>query len=100
MLKKRVLLLVLLIICLATGTVIVAAPGSPTGGFSISWWTVDGGGGTSSNGPYAMSGTIGQADAGQATGSSYDLVGGFWNGQINGIIPNRFQLNLPVMLKQ
>jgi len=98
MLKKRVVLLVLLIFCLAIGTVI-AAPGGPTGGFSINWWTVDGGGGTSHNGPYALSGTIGQADAGELTGGSYVLVGGFWNGNINGIIPGYYQLHLPVMVK-
>lgn len=99
MVKKRALLLVLLILCLAIGTVILAAPGDLTGGFTINWWTVDGGGGTSSNDPYSMSGTIGQADAGQAAGGSYVLVGGFWNGSINGIIPGHYILHLPVVLK-
>jgi len=99
MLKSRVLLLVLLIFCLAIGTVILAAPGGPTGGYSIKWWTVDGGGGTSSNDPYAMSGTIGQADAGELTGGSYVLVGGFWNSNINGIIPGYYQLHLPLLIK-
>jgi hypothetical protein len=100
MLKKRVLLLVLLIFFLAITAVITAAPDSPTGGFAITWWTVDAGGGTSSHDPYALSGTIGQADAGQAAAGSYVLVGGFWNGNIKGIIPGRHQLHLPAVLSQ
>jgi hypothetical protein len=98
MLKKRVFLLVLLVFCLVVATVITAAPGSPSGGFAIKWWTVDGGGGMSNYDPYAVSGTIGQADAGQAAGGTYVLVGGFWNGNIKGIIPGHHQLHLPVVL--
>jgi len=47
---------------------------------SINWWTLDGGGGMSSTGAdYALSGTIGQPDAGlMMTGGDYALVGGFW----------------------
>src|SRR5712671_1514754 len=48
--------------------------------FAIDWFTIDGGGGTSTGGVYAVSGTIGQPDAGPAmTGGSYSLVGGFWS---------------------
>lgn len=48
--------------------------------YSIDWFKVSGGGGASSNGPYTLSGTIGQHDANQApmTGGSYSLTGGFW----------------------
>jgi hypothetical protein len=46
--------------------------------YSIDWYTIDGGGGTSSGGPYTLSGTIGQPDAGIHTGGNYTLVGGFW----------------------
>jgi len=46
--------------------------------YSIDWYTIDGGGGTSSGGPYTLSGTIGQPDAGVHTGGPYTLVGGFW----------------------
>lgn len=46
--------------------------------FNLAWWTVDGGGGTSSGGDYTLSGTIGQADAGQMQGGDYQLHGGFW----------------------
>src|SRR4051812_29806313 len=46
--------------------------------YSIDWYTIDGGGGTSSGGPYTLSGTIGQPDAGVHTGGPYTLLGGFW----------------------
>lgn len=48
--------------------------------YSIDWYKVSGGGGTSTNGPYSVSGTIGQHDAGgPMTGGSYSLTGGFWS---------------------
>jgi hypothetical protein len=46
--------------------------------YSIDWWTVDGGGGTSTGGVYAVTGTIGQPDAGQMSGGTFTLTGGFW----------------------
>jgi len=46
--------------------------------FAIDWFTIDGGGGTSTGGVYSISGTIGQPDAGQMSGGSYTLDGGFW----------------------
>jgi len=47
--------------------------------FDLSWHTVDGGGGmASTGGDYELSGTIGQADAGQMSGGDYELAGGFW----------------------
>jgi hypothetical protein len=67
--RKLVLLLSLLI----------AAPGFAQQ-YSIGWFKVSGGGGTSSNGQYAVSGTIGQPDASVAmTGGSYSVTGGFWS---------------------
>jgi hypothetical protein len=48
--------------------------------YSINWYKVLGGGGTSTNGPYSLSGTIGQPDAsGAMTWSGYSLTGGFWS---------------------
>src|SRR5208337_1732164 len=47
--------------------------------YSIDWYKIAGGGGTSTGGTYAVSGTIGQQDAGgPMTGGSYSLTGGFW----------------------
>ena len=50
--------------------------------YSIDWFTIDGGGGTSTGGVYSVSGTIGQPDAGAASGGSYSLIGGFWGAAI------------------
>ncbi|RME90512.1 MAG: hypothetical protein D6766_13160 [Verrucomicrobia bacterium] len=48
--------------------------------YTIDWHTIDGGGGTSTGGAYALSGTIGQPDAGPVmTGGNYTLTGGFWS---------------------
>lgn len=46
--------------------------------YDLSWHTMDGGGGTSSGGPYALSATIGQPDAGAMSGGEFALQGGFW----------------------
>jgi hypothetical protein len=47
--------------------------------YSIDWSKVSGGGGTSTGGVYAVSGTIGQPDAGGSmSGGNYSLTGGFW----------------------
>jgi len=48
--------------------------------FSIDWYKVSGGGGTSTNGPFSLSGTIGQQDASGAMSSGiYSVTGGFWS---------------------
>ena len=47
--------------------------------YSIDWYKIAGGGGTSTGGVYAVSGTIGQHDAGgPMIGGNYSLTGGFW----------------------
>src|SRR5687767_12402244 len=63
---------------LLTGVILGAALSLSAQNYSIDWYTIDGGGGTSSGGPYTLSGTIGQPDAGVHTGGNYTLVGGFW----------------------
>ena len=48
--------------------------------YSIDWYKIAGGGGTSTNGQYAVTGTIGQPDAGGAmSGGSFSVTGGFWS---------------------
>src|SRR5207248_2554159 len=49
--------------------------------YSIDWFTIDGGGGTSTGSVYAVSGTVGQADANPQPLSSgnFSVVGGFWS---------------------
>lgn len=46
---------------------------------TLDWSTIDGGGGTSTGGVYAVSGTIGQPDAGTMNGGGFSLTGGFWS---------------------
>ncbi len=48
------------------------------GQYSIDWSTIAGGGGASAGGVYAVSGTIGQSDAGRMSGGNFTLDGGFW----------------------
>ena len=53
--------------------------------YTIDWHTIDGGGDTrSTGGTYELNGTIGQPDAGEMSGGSYSLAGGFWFGQVPG----------------
>ena len=52
-------------------------------GFALARQVIAGGGGSSSGGAFAVSGTIGQADADPlhpATGGAYAITGGFWAG--------------------
>jgi len=44
----------------------------------IDWFTVDGGGGTSTGGTLALTGTVGQPDAGSLSAGSLEVRGGFW----------------------
>ena len=48
------------------------------GQYSLDWSTIDGGGGTSTGGVYAVTGTIGQPDAGRMSGGNFTVDGGFW----------------------
>ena len=97
---KRILLLLLAtVLCLTAVATLLALPAAPTS-LTIPWWTTDGGGDTSKGGPFSLSGTAGQADAGRRTGGSYTLVGGFWNrqtGEIGGGKP--LQVYLPFIRK-
>lgn len=76
---RRILLaLVSLVVLLAVVWTIGLASDELAESFSIAWWTADGGGGRSTGGPYSLSGTAGQPDAGRASGGDYALVSGFW----------------------
>jgi hypothetical protein len=69
-----------------------------TGGYEISWYTIDGGGAQNlTGGTYSLSGTIGQYDAGTASGGSYTLAGGFWN-TLTDVVYN-YKLNLPLVVR-
>jgi hypothetical protein len=65
--------------CLLLGAAILAQAQT----YNISWYKIAGGGGsstgTTTNGTvYAVSGTIGQPDAGNLSGGPYSITGGFW----------------------
>ena len=67
-------------ILLAVAFYLVAAFGAHGQSYSIDWFKVGGGGGTSTGGVYAVSGSIGQHDAGgPMTGGNFSLTGGFWS---------------------
>ena len=67
---------ILLIMCILLFSVPVF------GDYEITWSTIDGGGGTSTGGPYTLTGTIGQPDAGEMAGGDYKLSGGFLPGTL------------------
>src|SRR5262245_10226326 len=64
--------------------VCVAAPAWAQ--FEIRWFTIDGGGGQSAGGPYQVTGTMGQPDAGLLTGGPYEIEGGFWSAVITSLV--------------
>jgi hypothetical protein len=53
-------------------------PAAARAQFQIDWYTVDGGGGTSTGGAFSLTGTMGQPDAGSASGGTFACAGGFW----------------------
>lgn len=54
--------------------------GASAQSYSIDWYKIAGGGGTSTNGQYAVTGTIGQPDATlqPMSGGNYSVTGGYW----------------------
>ncbi len=56
------------------------APATLAQNFDVSWYTIDGGGGTSAGSGFAVTGTIGQPDAGVMAGGGFEIKGGFWPG--------------------
>jgi hypothetical protein len=57
---------------------LLALPTLHAQSYSIDWFTIDGGGGTSTGGVFAVSGTLGQPDAGKMSGGNFTIDGGFW----------------------
>jgi uncharacterized repeat protein (TIGR01451 family) len=63
--------------------------------YDVSWWSVDGGGGASSGGPYVVTGTAGQPDAGGPfAGGAYGLHSGFWSIAAGGAIGPQADLSV------
>lgn len=64
---------------------LLLATGTLADDFTIDWWTVDGGGEMMCTGSNVeLAGTIGQADAGEMSGGSFILTGGFWFARASG----------------
>ena len=59
------------------------------GGYDLTWNTTDGGGVSfATGGGYSLGATIGQPDAGNASGGGYTLSGGFWyDSQLRVFVP-------------
>jgi hypothetical protein len=61
------------------GVIAALATGASGQTYEIPWYTIDSGGEMFTfGGPFELSGTIGQHDAGTLTGGEYQLAGGFW----------------------
>src|SRR5262245_7937648 len=67
---------------LILGTIAGLTPHADAQTYTIDWFTIDGGGTTNPivGGGFALSGTIGQPDAGRLAGPPFDCLGGFWGG--------------------
>ncbi len=90
---KRLIALLPIVALLLFGTNTLQA--QTGGGYDLTWNSIDGGGATfSTGGGYSLGGTIGQADAGPASGGAYALSGGFWAG-----IPASYNAFVPIALK-
>lgn len=56
------------------------APSALSQSYSIDWFKIAAGGGVSTNGPYQVTATIGQPDAGPSlSAGSFSISGGFWS---------------------
>jgi hypothetical protein len=80
---KRLLLLASLVGVLVALVLVRAADpaaGAPAAVYRLSWWSADGGGASAGAGAgYALSGSVGQPDAGTLQGDGINtLQGGFW----------------------
>ncbi len=72
---------------LSMGAVVLAslAASAQAQNFEMKWSTVDGGGIINTmGGNFALSGTLGQPDAGEMSGGNFVLKGGFWPGATTG----------------
>jgi hypothetical protein len=90
---RRTLLLIPVAVLLVFS--IGTASAQTGGGYDLTWNSIDGGGATfSTGGGYSLGGTIGQADAGAASGGAYSLSGGFWAG-----IPATYNAFVPIAMR-
>jgi hypothetical protein len=90
--RKVTLLIGMVLLALSVTVMVYAQSG---GDYDLSWNTIDSGGSMgSTGGDFALSGSIGQAEAGIVAGGEFALSGGFWFEATNG-----YRIMLPLMLK-
>ena len=63
----------------------IAAMSVQAAAFELNWHTINGGGGTMSGGDFELTVSIGQPDAGVATGGEFEMAGGFIPGAATGL---------------
>ena len=63
---------------LTLGCLWSATAGAPAQNYSVNWFRIAGGGGSSTGGVFTVRGTLGQPEAGTASGGAFSLTGGFW----------------------
>lgn len=67
------------------GGLLLAASVAAAVDYDLSWHTIDGGGAMrTTGGPFELSATIGQPDAGGLSGGRFEITGGFWFGIVPG----------------
>ncbi len=95
---KRIIMLIVVVLGI---TAVFQATLAQTGsGYDLIWSTIDGGGGQSSDAVYEVTGTAGQMDTGNASGSGYELSGGFWQEQVtNPTAVTPIKIYLPIMVR-
>ena len=73
---KKIVIFSVSILCMSSSALLQGQSG---GDFEIERSTAsEAGGGLSAGGDFELNGTIGQADAGELSGSNFTLTGGFW----------------------
>lgn len=69
--------------CVSAVSMAAISPAPVFAQYTLVWYRIAGGGENNmSGGPYSLSGTIGQHDAGKLSGGVYAVSGGFWSGAL------------------
>jgi hypothetical protein len=78
--QKRSLMDALVILVCVLGAAYTLTQAQSGGGYDLTWNTLESGGEAASGGGFSLSGSMGQADAGQTlNGGQFSLTGGFWS---------------------
>ena len=97
--RKFNLGLILCLACVLALLMLASSALAEVQALSLPWWTVDSGGGESRGGNFVLNGAIGQSDAGNMSGGSYKLSGGFLAGPVSPP-PMSFKVFLPLTMRR